>query len=208
MKPFLHSAIATIGLLAALHVGVSTRPALAQTSPVAPDDPTAQQCQSAITAEINTGHANVERVIYDSSTTLSSFISNAEVGIDGQGQFLRTNAWQDFDYTCIANIREGTLTVSSYTLTTTGVVAPTEPSRAEVCAAVAAMPDADDTDAMLGLLETDRAQIIGDLEATSSNMQQYNAEGYGWQNIIDSSGALPPQPGAWLIGALRMACES
>ncbi|MEO1067899.1 MAG: hypothetical protein AAFW95_02080 [Cyanobacteria bacterium J06638_6] len=203
------NAIAIVGLMVTLGVGVSTGPALAQTRPVAPDDPTAQQCQSAITAEIKAGYANVERVLYDTSTTMSSFISNAEVGIDGQGQFLQTVARQGFDYNCTVNIREGTLTASTYTLTdSTSGVTPTEPSRAEVCAIVTTMPDAEDTDRFLALLMTDRAQIISDLEATSSNMQQYDGEGYGWQNVIDSSGALPPQPGAWLIGALRMACES
>ncbi|WP_204139358.1 YbaY family lipoprotein [Halomicronema sp. CCY15110] len=40
-----------------------------------------------------------------------------------------------------------------------------------------------------------------------SNMMQYDAEGYGWQNIIDSPDGLAPQPGAWLLGALRMVCE-
>jgi hypothetical protein len=133
--PMFQNAIATVGIIAALGVGVSTGPALAQTRPAAPDE-------------------------------------------------------------------------SSYTLIAeTPGVTPTEPSRAEVCAIVTTMPDAEDTDEFLALLMTDRAQVIVDLEATASNMQQYNAEGYGWQNIIDSPGALPPQPDAWLIGALRMACE-
>lgn len=84
---------------------------------------------------------------------------------------------------------------------------PVTPGQAEVCAVVTAMPDAADTDELLTLLDTDRAEVIADLEAMSRNMAQYNTEGYGWQNIIDGSSALEPVPGAWLIGALRMACE-
>lgn len=82
------------------------------------------------------------------------------------------------------------------------------PSSEEVCAIVTAMPGAEDTDKLLDLLDTERSQVITDLEAMSSNMAQYDAEVYGWQNVIDGSSALEPVPGAWLIGALRMACES
>lgn len=86
-------------------------------------------------------------------------------------------------------------------------IAPLTPSRAEVCAIVTTMPSAEDTDGMLALLDTTRQEVIADLEAMRSNMQQYDAEGYGWQNTIDDPSALEPKPGAWLIGALRMACE-
>lgn len=85
---------------------------------------------------------------------------------------------------------------------------PTPPARAEVCSTVTSMPDAEDTDEMLALLDTSRSQVTMDLIAMKSNMEQYDAEGYGWQNVIDGSSALEPQPGAWLIGALRMACEA
>ncbi|MBE9139799.1 DUF4377 domain-containing protein [Nodosilinea sp. LEGE 07088] len=81
------------------------------------------------------------------------------------------------------------------------------PSRAEVCAVVTTMPDAGDTDALLTLLGTDREGVITDLEAMSANMQQYNDEGYGWQNVMDNPYSPAPQPGPWLIGALRLACE-
>jgi hypothetical protein len=70
------------------------------------------------------------------------------------------------------------------------------------------MPGAQNTDELLALLDTSRSQVITDLLAMKRNMEQYEAEGYGWQNVIDSPGALEPQPGAWLIGALSMACES
>lgn len=85
---------------------------------------------------------------------------------------------------------------------------PMPPSRAEVCAVVTTMPGAENTDGLLALLRTDRSQTISDLTAMKTNMGQYDAEGYGWQNIIDGSSALEPRPGSWLIGALRMACES
>ena len=81
------------------------------------------------------------------------------------------------------------------------------PSRAEVCSLVQSMPGAADTDELLTLLGSDRPTIIRDLEAMKTNMEQYDAEGYGWQNTIDGSSALEPRPAAWLIGALSMACE-
>lgn len=60
---------------------------------------------------------------------------------------------------------------------------------------------------MLALLGSDRLQIIRDLEATAANMQRYDAEGLGWQNVINGSSALEPRPDSWLLGSLRMACE-
>jgi hypothetical protein len=85
---------------------------------------------------------------------------------------------------------------------------PTPPSRSEVCAVVMSMPSAKNTDQMLSLLKTSRSQVVKDLIALKSNMEQYDAEGYGWQNAINSSSSLDPHPDAWLIGALRIACES
>lgn len=86
-------------------------------------------------------------------------------------------------------------------------VSPPSPSRAEVCEIVATMPNGDDPDGMLQLLRTSREQIITDLNAMKRNMEQYDAEGYGWQNVIDDPAALEPKPTSWLIGALGMACE-
>ena len=110
-----------------------------------------------------------------------------------------------------------TVTLLMATLTSPSAVAETprladahlamSPSSAEVCAIVTTMPDAEDTNEFLARLATARADVIADLEATRSNMMQYDAEGYGWQNIIDRPDALAPQTGAWLLGALRMACE-
>lgn len=85
---------------------------------------------------------------------------------------------------------------------------PTAPGSREVCAIVTTMPGAENTDDLLSLLSTSRQETISKLDAMKSNMAQYDAEGYGWQNTIDGSSALEPRPGAWLIGALRMACES
>ncbi|MEB3290361.1 MAG: YbaY family lipoprotein [Leptolyngbya sp.] len=84
---------------------------------------------------------------------------------------------------------------------------PMPPTGSDVCAIVTSMPDAEDTDTLLNSLDTSRSQVTMDLIAMSRNMEQYDAEGYGWQNVIDGSSALEPQPGAWLIGALRMACD-
>ncbi len=85
---------------------------------------------------------------------------------------------------------------------------PTPPSRHQVCEIVNSMPMANNSDQFLALLKTDRYQVIKDLTALKSNMEQYDAEGYGWQNVIDRSSGLKPLPDAWLIGALRIACES
>ena len=82
----------------------------------------------------------------------------------------------------------------------------TEPSGEDVCDIVMSMPGAADTDELLDLLETSRPEIISDLTAMRRNMEQYDAEGYGWQNVMDGSSGLAPQPGAWMVGALRMAC--
>jgi uncharacterized lipoprotein YbaY len=87
-------------------------------------------------------------------------------------------------------------------------VSPMPPSRAEVCAIVTTMPGAENTDELLATLNTDRAETINHLATMKANMGQYDAEGYGWQNVIDGSSALEPRPAAWMIGALRMACES
>ena len=84
---------------------------------------------------------------------------------------------------------------------------PTPPTANDVCAIVTTMPGAENTDELLALLDTSRSQVTMDLLAMQRNMEQYDAEGYGWQNVIDGSSALEPKPGAWLIGALRMACE-
>jgi uncharacterized lipoprotein YbaY len=70
------------------------------------------------------------------------------------------------------------------------------------------MPGSEATDALLTLLETSRAETVNNLATMKTNMDQYDAEGYGWQNVIDGSSALEPRPTSWLIGALRMACES
>ncbi|MGF1459248.1 MAG: YbaY family lipoprotein [Leptolyngbyaceae cyanobacterium] len=85
---------------------------------------------------------------------------------------------------------------------------PAPPTGNEVCAIVLTMPDASNTDELLASLDTSRSQVTSDLIAMKRNMEQYDAEGVGWQNAIDGSSALEPRPGAWLIGALRMACEA
>ena len=84
---------------------------------------------------------------------------------------------------------------------------PTPPGSQEVCEIVTSMPGANDTDKLLSLLNTSRSEITKDLIAMKRNMEQYEAEGYGWNNVLDSSSSLEPRPGSWLVGALRMACD-
>lgn len=88
------------------------------------------------------------------------------------------------------------------------VSSPTPPNHNEVCTIVNAMPDAEDTDELLTLLGTSRAETISNLIAMQGNMAQYNAEGYGWHHAIDGASALEPRPGAWMLGALSMVCEA
>ncbi len=82
------------------------------------------------------------------------------------------------------------------------------PSGEHVCAIVTSMPGAKNTEELLSLLRTNRKEVIEDLEAMKANMEQYEAEGYGWQNLIDGSSALESRPSSWLIGALRIACDN
>ncbi|MEM1367140.1 MAG: hypothetical protein AAGG02_03820 [Cyanobacteria bacterium P01_H01_bin.15] len=69
------------------------------------------------------------------------------------------------------------------------------------------MPHFEDTDFVLELLDTNRQQIFEQLTKTRHNMERYDAEKVGWQNVIDSDGADDPKPGIWLLGALAIACE-
>ncbi|EAZ88632.1 hypothetical protein [Crocosphaera chwakensis] len=81
-------------------------------------------------------------------------------------------------------------------------------SSQEICQIITAMPKAENTDKLLSVLGTSRSNITKNLIAMKGNMEQYEAEGYGWQNALDSASGLEPRPSSWLIGALRMACES
>ncbi len=86
-------------------------------------------------------------------------------------------------------------------------VSASPPNQTDICNIVKAMPSAQNPDQFLNLLKIDRSKVIKDLTTLKSNMEQYDAEGYGWQNVINSSSGLEPRPDTWLIGALRIACE-
>ena len=81
------------------------------------------------------------------------------------------------------------------------------PSGDDVCTIVTSMPGAENTDELLSLLKTNRQDLLNDLKAMKANMERYDAEGYGWQNVIDGSSSLEPRPSSWLIGVLRMVCD-
>lgn len=85
---------------------------------------------------------------------------------------------------------------------------PTPPGSEEICEIITSMPHAENTDKLLSVLSTSRSEITKYLIAMKRNMEQYEAEGYGWNNVIDSSSGLEPRPSSWLIGALRIVCES
>jgi hypothetical protein len=101
--------------------------AVAQSKPVPADYPTAVQCQAAITSKVKSAYAGVEKVTYDTSTTTAYFISNGEEGIRGKGQFRQTNNWKSFNYDCTVNIRTGTVTTATYSLTTGQTSKPASP---------------------------------------------------------------------------------
>ena len=77
----------------------------------------------------------------------------------------------------------------------------------QVCAQISAFPDAADPERFLSRLGTSRAGVVRDLGRLRRNLEQADAEGYGWQNVLGGPSFPEPRPGAWLLGALRMACE-
>ncbi len=82
-------------------------------------------------------------------------------------------------------------------------------SRQQVCAIVKAMPDAKDTDQFLTKVRVSREQALVNLDQLKSLMQQIDTDGYGWQNVIGKRDAIPEaQLHPWILGALRMACDS
>lgn len=91
--------------------------AMAQSRPIEFDDPMVLQCQERVNAQVRQDFA-LERLLWSTDTTTATFISNAETGIAGKGQFLQTDGWHDFSYNCTINIRNGAVTAASYTLET------------------------------------------------------------------------------------------
>jgi hypothetical protein len=73
----------------------------------------------------------------------------------------------------------------------------------QVCAQISTFPDAADPEPFLSRLGTSRAGVIRDLGRLRRNLEQADAEGYGWQNVLGGPGYPDPRPGAWLLGALR-----
>ncbi|NJK37031.1 MAG: hypothetical protein HC825_03900 [Oscillatoriales cyanobacterium RM1_1_9] len=69
-----------------------------------------------MSGDIKQAYGRVEKVIYSTDTTTEYFISNAEQGVKGQGQFLQSGGWKDFSYDCTVNIRNGTVAQSEYKL--------------------------------------------------------------------------------------------
>lgn len=81
-------------------------------------------------------------------------------------------------------------------------------SRQDICALVRAMPDAKNTDQFLTKVRVSREQVLLNLDQLKGLMEQIDAEGYGWQNVIGKPDAIPKaQLRAWILGALRMACD-
>jgi hypothetical protein len=106
--------------------------AVAQSKPVPANYPTAVQCQAAITRKVKSAYAGIDTVTYDTSTTTAYFISNAEEGIRGKGQFRQTNNWKSFNYDCKVNIRTGTVTTATYSLITGQTSKPASPDSPSV----------------------------------------------------------------------------
>ena len=90
--------------------------ALAQTNPVEHDNAVVTACHQNVDAKIRRAYAGVQRVQWITDTTTESFISNAQVGIDGEGQFLQSDGFHGFSYSCQMNTRSGAVESSSFSL--------------------------------------------------------------------------------------------
>lgn len=75
----------------------------------------ARSCLAAVGSKIRQGYAGVEKLNFSSDTTRSYFISNAEQGIRGQGQFYQSRGtWYRFGYDCKVNTRSGQVVSATY----------------------------------------------------------------------------------------------
>lgn len=89
----------------------------AQGRPVPPNDPAARSCHAVIGRKIRNAFGGVQKITFLSNTTQAFFVSNAQEGIRGEGQFTQqSGSWNRFSYNCVVNTRTGQVERSSYNL--------------------------------------------------------------------------------------------
>ncbi|MDX2240403.1 MAG: hypothetical protein NW224_06960 [Leptolyngbyaceae cyanobacterium bins.302] len=88
-----------------------------QGQPVSPNDPVVRSCQATIGRQIRASFSDVQTVTFLSDTTRRFFISNAQEGIRGEGQFAqRSRMTHRFSYNCVVNIRNGTIQNATFSI--------------------------------------------------------------------------------------------
>ncbi len=84
--------------------------------PVPANHPSARSCQASVSSQIRNAFGSVKSINFFPDTTRAFFISNAEEGIRGEGQFAQRTSSHRFSYNCTVNIRNGRVTSASHTL--------------------------------------------------------------------------------------------
>lgn len=91
-----------------VQLGGQPTPPPSQGRPVPPTDPLARNCQATVGNQIRRSFGGVQNINFLSDTTRAYFISNAQEGIRGQGQFRQSSPnWTQFNYNCTVNRRNG-----------------------------------------------------------------------------------------------------
>jgi len=92
-------------------------PPPSQGRPLSPNAPIARDCQAAVGNQVRRSFSGVQKLNFLSDTTRAYFISNAQEGVRGEGQFYqRSGSWHRFNYNCTVNIRSGRVEQSTFNL--------------------------------------------------------------------------------------------
>jgi hypothetical protein len=103
-------------------IRVTTTPATkplppSQGKPASPNDPIVRNCQAVVARRIRASFSDVQSITFLSNTTQRYFISNAQEGIRGQGQFAqRSRMAHRFNYNCVVNIRNGSVQSATFNI--------------------------------------------------------------------------------------------
>lgn len=91
------------------------RPAPPTSRPVPPTNALVRSCWATLRNQINRKFAGVQKLNFLSDTTRAYFVSNAEEGVQGDGQFYQpSGTWYRFSYDCIVNKRNGRVVRATY----------------------------------------------------------------------------------------------
>lgn len=92
-------------------------PPPSQGRPVSPNDPLARSCQTVVSNQIRQAFAGVQQTTFRSDTVRAFFISNAQEGIRGEGEFSQfRGGLHQFAYNCTVNRRNGRVERATFTL--------------------------------------------------------------------------------------------